>query len=230
MLSLKKLINSFFRTLRLCKLSCFDSVLSSRSTLFYFEPDLWRSNLSSLLLVIKMRNWHRFLRSVHVDRCFFHNKTPVIETVSIGWLTSRTIASPRIDNRWKSERNFIINLIDLDAMNFVDFRCESRPRDFISPHFYCHGESNGALLMNFLLNFYNCGLNDREVEWQQRLWSGTMELNSLFNGRFWATSSPLDDAIIAELWLSASRLSEFGCRAVQAESCSGTWFVLRSFA
>lgn len=82
--------------------------------------------------------------------------------------------------------NFIINLIDLDATNFADFGCESRPRDFISPHFYCHGESNGSLLMNFLLNFYNCGLNDREVEWQQqRLWSGTMELNSLLNGRFW---------------------------------------------
>lgn len=33
------------------------------------------------------------------------------------------------------------------------------------------------------VEFYNCGLNDREVEWQQqRLWSGTMELNSLFNG------------------------------------------------
>lgn len=36
------------------------------------------------------------------------------------------------------------------------------------------------------VEFYNCGMNDREVEWQQqRLWSGTIELNSLFNGRFW---------------------------------------------
>lgn len=115
------------------------------TTCFIRWPDLWRSNLSSKLLLIKMRNWHRFVRSAHVDRRFFHNKTLVIAAISTD-LThfannrfdralTRSDNRWRITNRWKSERSFITNLIDLDAMNFAVSDAKAGHEIRIAPHF-----------------------------------------------------------------------------------------------